>query len=430
MDINVAKAVILAVQVALVVTLALRLAKGQQQRLLLFGLLTGFLIYSAISTTYQIVPTYLLWSGFAFMIAILIGFAFGKVTFAGIGRVVGEKSQLIFERMNEQRYAFYVLALVIIVKLLKLIYPEVRLNLLLSPPPPNIAVWFVARFNENIPILEKLINYGNILSTPFFYVALYVIRRRLILLFGLIFCIRYIEYVDAAYIARGTVISDLLILFLAIWSEKPKLRPVMLIGALAIMPVGLYLMAEYSAVRLGAIYGGDGVFGGALDTLTQETTFLIQGGLAVIDSGQTIDMPSYLLWIVTLPIPDFVKGTLPVALVNYEISTLIVGKRPGDYGFSVVLTGLLAESYYIFGPIFFWFHGIICGFIAGAFSKIVESSRFYQILAMYLTVIFLHNLNRGGIASTLPEITNGFLAFYIFLFFIPSGRGARDLSPA
>src|SRR3546814_11540101 len=96
---------------------------------------------------------------------------------------------------------------------------------------------------------------------------------------------------------------------------------------------------------------------------------------------------------------------LPVALCYYEMSSLIIVKRPGDYGFTVNLTGLITESFYIFGPRFFLLHGIFCGFIAGAAARIVEGTRCYQILAIYLAMLMLHTLNRGGIASTLPEIT-------------------------
>src|SRR3546814_3283876 len=130
---------------------------------------------------------------------------------------------------------------------------------------------------------------------------------------------------------------------------------------------------------------------------------------------ETVNMFCFILLILTLPIPYFIKGPLPVALVNYEISSLIIGKRPGDYGFTVNLTGLITESFYIFGPRFFLLHGIFCGFIPGAAARIVEGTRCYQILALYLAMLMLHPLNCGGIASSLPDITNGFLAFYIFL---------------
>src|SRR3546814_19882611 len=89
------------------------------------------------------------------------------------------------------------------------------------------------------------------------------------------------SYVDAAYIARGAAISNLLIIFLAIWYERPKLRTSMVIGSLLALPIVMFYLAQYSAVRMGAMYTGNSVFGGALDTFTAETTFLLQGGLEI-----------------------------------------------------------------------------------------------------------------------------------------------------
>src|SRR3546814_8241835 len=102
----------------------------------------------------------------------------------------------------------------------------------MSPPPPNINVCFSARFLDQANNIQNLINYIDILITPFFYIALYFIRRSIYVLAGIVFLVLYIEYVDAAYIARGAAISNLLIIFLAIWYERPKLRTSMVIGSL------------------------------------------------------------------------------------------------------------------------------------------------------------------------------------------------------
>src|SRR3546814_4227878 len=58
-----------------------------------------------------------------------------------------------------------------------LVYPELRLNLLISPPPPNINLWFSARFLDQANNIQNLLNYIDILITPFFYIPLYFIRR-------------------------------------------------------------------------------------------------------------------------------------------------------------------------------------------------------------------------------------------------------------
>src|SRR3546814_12603152 len=95
------------------------------------------------------------------------------------------------------------ITLVIALKLFKLVYPELRLNLLISPPPPNINLWFSARFLDQANNIQNLINYIDILITPFFYIALYFIRRSIYVLAGIVFLVLYIEYVDAAYIEIG-----------------------------------------------------------------------------------------------------------------------------------------------------------------------------------------------------------------------------------
>src|SRR3546814_6258111 len=73
-----------------------------------------------------------------FALASVAGFAIGKTVFAGVGRVIAENSNRTFDRINTRRFAAYIITLVIALKLFKLVYPELRLNLLISPPPPNI----------------------------------------------------------------------------------------------------------------------------------------------------------------------------------------------------------------------------------------------------------------------------------------------------
>src|SRR3546814_18149515 len=86
---------------------ALRAAQGERQRLILFCFLGGYLVYSAIGTTYQDVPSYLLWASFSFALASVAGFAIGKTVFAGVGRVIAENSNRTFDRINTRRFAAY-----------------------------------------------------------------------------------------------------------------------------------------------------------------------------------------------------------------------------------------------------------------------------------------------------------------------------------
>src|SRR3546814_5789469 len=103
MDIDAVKALLLLLQVGVVVMFALRAAQGERQRLILFCFLGGYLVYSAIGTTYQDVPSYLLWASFSFALASVAGFAIGKTVFAGVGRVIAENSNRTFDRINTRR---------------------------------------------------------------------------------------------------------------------------------------------------------------------------------------------------------------------------------------------------------------------------------------------------------------------------------------
>src|SRR3546814_1811298 len=96
-------------QVGVVVMFALRAARGKRQRLILFCFLGGYLFDSAIGTTYQDVPSYLLWASFSFALASVAGFAIGKTVFAGVGRVIAENSNRTFDRINTRRFAAYII---------------------------------------------------------------------------------------------------------------------------------------------------------------------------------------------------------------------------------------------------------------------------------------------------------------------------------
>src|SRR3546814_4067007 len=98
---------------------ALRAAQGERQRLILFCFLGGYLVYSAIGTTYQDVPSYLLWASFSFALASVAVFAIGKTVFAGVGRVIAENSNRTFDRINTRRFAAYIITLVIALKLFR-----------------------------------------------------------------------------------------------------------------------------------------------------------------------------------------------------------------------------------------------------------------------------------------------------------------------
>jgi hypothetical protein len=357
----------------------------------------------------------------------IAGFLIGKTAFYGIGNSIGIKSDFFYKNIDRRIFVLLFVGSMLAINFLHLLFPVSNLHLILSPPEPNISLWFDARFDQQPSFIEQILRYFKLLITPFFYISLYFLRKKTSALFIILAITRYLEYVDASYIARGTIVSDFILIYIVMWKENIRWRAPLLAFSLFLFPFFLYQLGQYSVIRMGGNIDSANIFDGALNVLWEETSFLSERGVLVIDSGERVDLWRYLSWLVTLPLPGFMKQGVPVSLINYEISSILIGKEPTDRGFYVALSGLLSESYYIYGQCFFGIHGMFCGFLAAFFSRIFERVPEYSILALYVAVYFFHDLNRGGVAAILPLAANGFMAFYVVHFFMRSPPNGRSL---
>jgi len=227
----------------------------------------------------------------------------------------------------------------------------------------------------------------------------------------------YLDYVYELYIGRGKILLAILVLGIFVWVVRPERRRAMLLMGLLLGPWLVVAFSFYASLRLG-VRGGDVTLFGALSEIFQsEFSFLIRTGLSLIQSGKTANLASYLAWVVSLPVPAFFKSGLDVALINYEISQIVLGSFVGDYGFYVALPGLLAESFYIYGGGYFWLHALMLGAFAGFLSTLLSRNPRMVGVYAYVVGIFFYTLNRGGVSSTLPLLVNGFIVFYVYLFF-------------
>jgi len=298
-----------------------------------------------------------------------------------------------------------------------LIYPEFRLHELLLPPTPDLREAFFRRFTEEPSVISKLVEYGRLLLTPFFFIALYRLRSRLWRLVAVIALLLYFQYVSNAYIARGTVMMYLGIIFLSLWFLRPKSRCALVIMTTAAVPALLYAFFWYARVRIGGA-AGDTSFGRAVAALLSvELGFPKNVGMPILHAGARVNLKEYFTWILTLPIPKILTGPIRGARINYEISEIVLGLPTGARGWFVVLPGLVAESIYIYGPFFFWLHGMLIGITAAFFVRVTEHVTYFRFLFFYILLMFSYVLNRGGIAALLPQLINEFLLFYLFLGF-------------
>jgi hypothetical protein len=395
--------------------LALLSARGTIQRLMLFSLLGGLFFYSGIGTAYSEVHVSFVGFYFAFVLAVVLGFHLGRSVFLDMSVTVGRAITPILGRMDRGIVWKVLIAAYIFFSIFPLLWPEPRLQQLVMPPAPDLIEMLSGRFNEEVDPLLVIVGYLRLLFTPLFFVALYRLRHKLPSIALIFLFLLYVRYVENAYLGRGAVVMHMAILLMAVWFLRPGYRGRVAVTVALLAPLLLYAFYMYALVRIGDVVGDIGFVEALKAILDTELGFVRDVGTVILASGARVDLMEYFTWIVTLPVPKILSGVIEGARVNYEISELVLGVPIGEYGWYVVLPGVVAESIYIFGTWLFWLHGVFLGFIASFFARLTERVPQFVFLYFYLVVMFGYVLNRGGVAALLPPLINEFLLFYLLV---------------
>ena len=391
--------------------------RGWHQRSLLLGTLFGLFIYSGIGSTMEgVAPEFVVFY-MVFAVAIIAGVGFGRVLFLPVSRSIGRHIPTALPNVDYRRLWKGVILAYLLISAFPLFWPEFRLHQLLTPSPPDLRTIFFLRFHSEPDAATRIVNYMRVLMTPFFFISLYRYRFRLKWV-AIIFCLLlYLKYVvDFSYVSRSTVMLHVLILFLAGWILYPKARPKLTILSISCIPIFLVANYAYVVIRIGGTLGDISLSESANAVLWGELGLVKRAGMVVYKTGARVNLADFVKWIITLPIPKLLTGPIEGARVNYEISELVLGIRTGSRGGHVALSGLLSESIYIYGKHFFWAHGFFFGGLAAFFARLMERVPQFLFLFLYVALLFGYNLNRAGIGSLLPRITNQFLLFYLFVF--------------
>lgn len=402
---------------ALIGSVSVIAARGIWQRLLLVGMFFGLCLYSGVGAAYPDVPEYYLLYYFGFLGALAYAFWFFRVAFVHLGIRSGRALTRVLNNVDWHPSWPMVIWAYVLLHLVSLIYPELRLQHLFAPPPPDLLTHFAVRWElQEMDALQKLVDYARVLLTPFFYIALFRYRKRfsrVALIFG---SLLYFQYVAGGYIGRGAIGIALATIWLAIWVDRPKQRRILVAIGVAAVPPILISSYFYGLLRIGGTPSGVTPSEAAVLMLENETNFPRKVGIPIIESGARAHLGDYAKWMFTLPIPKLLTGEIEGARINYEISEFILGIPRGERGYYVVLPGLLAESVYIFGEYFFWLHAVFVAFLAALVMRLMERTPQLLFLQAYVVVTFAYHLNRGGITGPLGILVNHFLLFYLFLF--------------
>lgn len=317
---------------------------------------------------------------------------------------------------DDARLHLTILCVYILLCLFPLLYPEMRLHLLLAPGLPDLRAQFMDRFSQDSDdIFIKIIFYLRTLLFPFYCLVLYRYRNRPGALFIGLLAPIYILYVREQYVARGTVLIALLTLVLFYWVYRPEQRRKIVLLGLSIAAPLMVFLHYWAVVRLGSQFDFDGMVNSILFVVNAQISFPLSAGMEIVNSGVRVNVFDYFKWMFTLPIPKILIGSVEGARINYDMAAIVLGVAPGDKGFFVLLPGLVAESVYIGGWYAFWLHAVFLAAVTATVLRILQSKREFAVLLCWFIVFSSYKLVGAGVGAFLPMVVNELLLFYFYV---------------
>lgn len=377
--------------------------------------LMGFVFYAGTSIANSEIPKLYAILYFIFLLTFCISYRIHYIALKPLQRVSSKSMEEFLTPILTNRASSIVIAAYLLVTIVPLLVPTFRLGLLVNPPQPDLTELFSVRLigeQKNDTVRAALLL--KTLATPIFYLAIYSMRRNLLKVCAILFLVFYIEYLDVAYKSRGELIVCTFPLAYYLWMCVPKYRKMMILIGVFCAPFFFQLFDFYELVRLGeGVTSLDISFINSIERLLlAESSFVEIAGLSIIYSDARADLWSYFVWMVTLPLPKLFTGDFSDIRINTELSMLALNLTPDQKGFFILLPGVIAESVYLFGRGYFWLHAIFMGFMVAFLTRVFQGGEKFVFLAGYIGIVLMYNFNRGGIASTLPIITNHLLVLY------------------
>ena len=390
------------------------------QRLMVAAFSVLYILYNGIGASFvNGVHSLYVFEYFVGHISLIISFIVFSRAFSLVGNVArGSMSDIIHRVIVNDSLVVGLIIIFFLVSLAPLIYPEFHLSRLIRPPNPDVAAQFFERQRAAVTgkfdTLSKVISNAELLLFPFYWISLLRFRKSPLTLLILTILPLYFFYCDRSYISRGKVLEYMFIYGGIVWYFNPAIRKYLVIAGIVALPVVPIVLLQYMTIRSGGTASAVSSIEAATTLLIQEASFPTVSE-KVYNSGKQLNLPNYLLWLTTLPIPKVVIGSVPTSSAQMEISAIILDIRPGQDGYFASLGGLVIESHYTYGSTFFWIHFCTIGMFMAFAAKFSEQNPYLiPILFMYI-VLMAYNVNRAGVSSALPVFINRFLSLYVLL---------------
>lgn len=380
-----------------------------REKLYVIPYIVFFFIYSGAGIAWDncnkaYIPYYFIWMSF-FSLAVCL--AMGRRRCQSVEGVQGTLSFWVIQYADIFIYSY------IILQLLSLGISGKMYNLL-SPPSPDLLG--VMEQVEEGHGEGGIIYYLKHILFVFYFVSLYKYRNSPLKLFIAIFFPFYVSYAGSGYLARSTVMGYLIIFIIAVYYYNPQLRKRIRLLVGIGLPFVLVGLSFYTFIRIG--HDIDITPGEAIKLLAyQETSYPTQFDLIQKLHFDTDLLKDYWEWLITLPLPGFLKDSSKDYFFNAIFTENIYGTMRGQMGFSVALPSIVGEGIFIFGRDYFFLHAVLLGFFVGTTYRIVKRKEEFFFF-LYAGVFMAFHSARAGTVATYSMYLKDFLMYEIILLFV------------
>lgn len=246
----------------------------------------------------------------------------------------------------------------------------------------------------------------------FYVVSLYKYRKNMKKMTIAILLPIYLGYADTSYIGRGTMMLTAINLGIAFIYCYPKFKKTVILSVSLGAPFVIFLLVWYSAYRIGVSFDNITIAKAVKILSYQETSYPLHYE-AISNWGINWDyFYAYVYWVVTLPLPGFLKSSDIDVSFNYLFSELINGTSRNAPGFAVSLPGIVNEGIFVFGPTFFVLHAFLLGlFVGKTYNLIRYNSELF--LFIHCSVNVAYSISRGGTGSQYSFYLKSLLIYLI-----------------
>lgn len=391
-------------------------------RLVFYFFLIGMYVYSGVGISINSFPhkdSYF----FPYIMFILCFTVFGIVVCnSKYAKISNGNKEVLSIIVYDKKWLIELLAIIYIVTfLIPLFYPYNRIMDIFNVQR-LISDFSTVSFSERVMNKSNgLINFIRgplrILLTPSFYLFLFQYRKKTVRFISYYLIPIYLKAVYDTYISRNEIAFFILFIFFYLWYQKIIKRKILvlisLIGAFVILP----WFYDFTFFRTGSGTTLNSNMEKIISLFSEETSYvnLLHYAKGSLTLNEKI---SFLLYIITCPIPNFLFFGMIEPIALSEIFTkIITGLNYGSQGYYLLLPTVFGEGIMLFGVFFSWLYSFILGFFYLVIGKFM--SEFKELKFMLIAYsIDIFRQTRGGSQFVLTTWIPCIVYFILFLMLI------------